>query len=89
MNFFKLSLIAIGMAIGMSNALEVKIVHADEQFIPLLVYRTGAYAPSGIPLANGFNDYYNLINKRDGGINGVKITMEECKTKYNKNNLIN
>ena len=83
MNFFKLSLIAIGMAIGMSNALEVKIVHADEQFIPLLVYRTGAYAPSGIPLANGFNDYYNLINKRDGGINGVKITMEECETKYN------
>jgi branched-chain amino acid transport system substrate-binding protein len=49
----------------------------------MLVYRTGPYAPSGIPIANGFRDYYNLINKRDGGINGVQVTMEECETKYN------
>jgi branched-chain amino acid transport system substrate-binding protein len=48
-------------------------VAAKEQFIPLLVYRTGPYAPNGIPLANGFNDYCKLINARDGGINGVKI----------------
>ncbi len=51
-------------------------------FIPLLVYRTGPYAPNGIPSANGFNDYFNLINERDGGINGVKITWEECETQY-------
>lgn len=51
-------------------------------FIPLLVYRTGPYAPSGIPTANGFNDYFNLINERDGGINGVKIAFEECETAY-------
>ena len=41
---------------------------------PSLVYRTGAYAPNGIPFANGFADYLNLVNERDGGINGVKIT---------------
>jgi branched-chain amino acid transport system substrate-binding protein len=51
-------------------------------FIPLLVYRTGPYAPNGIPSANGFNDYFNLINERDGGINGVKIVWEECETQY-------
>jgi branched-chain amino acid transport system substrate-binding protein len=51
-------------------------------FIPGLVYRTGPYAPGGIPLANGFRDYYNLINKRDGGIDGVKIVYEECETQY-------
>src|SRR5687767_365656 len=51
-------------------------------FIPLLVYRTGPYAPSGIPNANGFNDYFNLLNERDGGINGVKIAFEECETQY-------
>ena len=51
-------------------------------FIPLLVYRTGPYAPSGIPLANGLNDYFNLVNERDGGINGVKIAFEECETQY-------
>ncbi len=51
-------------------------------FIPLLVYRTGAYAPNGIPSANGFNDYFNLLNDRDGGINGVKIAFEECEFQY-------
>jgi branched-chain amino acid transport system substrate-binding protein len=53
-----------------------------EIFIPLLVYRTGPYAPSGIPIANGFVDYFNLLNERDGGINGVKVTWEECETQY-------
>ena len=28
------------------------------------------------------NPPYNLINARDGGINGVKITFEECETGY-------
>jgi branched-chain amino acid transport system substrate-binding protein len=51
-------------------------------FIPLLVYRTGPFAPSGIPTANGFNDYFNLLNERDGGIEGVKIVFEECEMQY-------
>jgi len=51
-------------------------------FVPLLVYRTGPYAPSGIPIANGFVDYFTLINERDGGINGVKLAWEECETQY-------
>jgi len=51
-------------------------------FVPLLVYRTGPYAPSGIPNANGFNDYFALVNERDGGINGVKLAWEECETQY-------
>src|SRR5437899_8326792 len=55
---------------------------AKEVFIPLLVYRTGPYAPSGIPIANGFVDYFTLINERDGGINGVKLAWEECETQY-------
>ena len=54
----------------------------NEQFIPVLVYRTGAYAVSGVPYANGEVDYYRLINERDGGINGVKISFEECETGY-------
>ncbi len=51
-------------------------------FVPLLVYRTGPFAPSGIPIANGFVDYFTLINQRDGGINGVKLVWEECETQY-------
>jgi len=53
-----------------------------EQFFPALPYRTGAYAPNGVPWANGYADYLKLINARDGGIGGVKITYEECETGY-------
>ena len=55
---------------------------AKEQFFPLLVYRTGAYAPNGTPWANGKQDYIKMINARDGGVNGVKLTFEECETGY-------
>src|SRR5450631_216168 len=55
---------------------------AKEQFFPLLVYRTGPYAPNGTPWANGKQDYIKLINARDGGVNGVKLTFEECETGY-------
>lgn len=55
---------------------------AKEQFIPLLVYRTGPYAPNGTPWADGKQDYLKLINARDGGVNGVRLTYEECETEY-------
>jgi branched-chain amino acid transport system substrate-binding protein len=54
----------------------------NEQFIPMLVYRTGPFSPNGVPPANGFADYYQLINERDGGINGVKLLVEECEFGY-------
>lgn len=54
---------------------------AKEQFFPVLVYRTGAYAPNGVPFANGYVDYLKLTNAR-GGINGVKVSWEECETGY-------
>jgi branched-chain amino acid transport system substrate-binding protein len=53
-----------------------------EMFVPMLVYRTGPYAPSGTPFANGFHDYIAMINARDGGVNGVKLVTEECETQY-------
>jgi branched-chain amino acid transport system substrate-binding protein len=52
-----------------------------EQFFPVLTYRTGPYAPNGTPMANGYVDYFKLMNVR-GGINGVKILYEECETSY-------
>ena len=55
---------------------------ANEQFIPLLVYRTGQFAPLGMPWADGKQDYLKLINARDGGVNGVKLAFEECETAY-------
>ncbi|MFN3296118.1 ABC transporter substrate-binding protein [Caldimonas sp.] len=54
---------------------------AKEQFFPVLVYRTGAYAPNGVPFANGYVDYLKLVNAQ-GGLNGVKLSWEECETGY-------
>lgn len=55
---------------------------ADEQFFPLQSYRVGPYAAGGTGFFGGFIDYLNLINTRDGGVNGVKLTWEEGETQY-------
>jgi branched-chain amino acid transport system substrate-binding protein len=68
--------------VGITTIAAPALAQQNEQFIPLLVYRTGAYAVNGVPYANGVVDYYNLVNERDGGINGVKIIYEECETAY-------
>jgi len=54
----------------------------NEQFMPVPSYRVGPYAAPGTSLYGGFIDYLNLVNVRDGGINGVKLTWEECETSY-------
>src|SRR5262245_55174086 len=54
----------------------------DTIYIQLPTYRTGPYAGSGIPIANGMADYLTMLNERDGGVNGVKIVFEECETGY-------
>ncbi|SEQ75840.1 ABC transporter substrate-binding protein [Thalassovita taeanensis] len=55
---------------------------ADLTF-PSLSYRTGPYAANGIPFADGYADYFTLLNERDGGIGGVKTELLECETGYN------
>src|SRR5258707_4747910 len=74
--------IRLGIALAGAVAVAAPALAQNEQFIPNLVYRTGTYAPNGVPFANGIADYYRLINERDGGINGVKIVFEECDTGY-------
>ena len=77
--------LALSAALATSAALLAPAsayAQAKEQFFPLLSYRTGAYAPNGTPWANGKQDYIKMINARDGGINGVKLTFEECETGY-------
>jgi branched-chain amino acid transport system substrate-binding protein len=71
----------IALAALMASVGASALAQAKDQFFPVLSYRTGAYAPNGVPLANGFVDYLKLTNAR-GGINGVKILFEECETAY-------
>jgi branched-chain amino acid transport system substrate-binding protein len=84
--------LAVAVAFGAGTALaqdkkaapakKAAAAGGGEQFFPVLSYRTGPYAPNGVPFANGYIDYLKLVNARDGGINGVKIIYEECETGY-------
>ncbi|MGE5945463.1 MAG: ABC transporter substrate-binding protein, partial [Betaproteobacteria bacterium] len=55
----------------------------NEQFLAMVSYRVGPYAAGGSGIYGGYEDYLQLLNVRDGGINGVKFTWEECETEYN------
>ena len=78
----KLSSLAAVAAASLSMLVAPGAQAQTEQFVPLLVYRTGQFAPLGIPWADGKQDYLKLVNARDGGVNGVKLTFEECETAY-------
>jgi hypothetical protein len=53
-----------------------------EQYFPLQSYRVGPYAAGGSGFFGGFIDYMQLVNIRDGGVNGIKLTWSECETEY-------
>ncbi|MDQ2090659.1 ABC transporter substrate-binding protein [Marimonas arenosa] len=72
----KLATLALGAALAAGPALA-------ELTFTSLSYRTGPYAANGIPFADGYADYFTLLNERDGGIGGEKINLIECETGYN------
>jgi len=74
-----LTALAVGAA-GFSGA---AVAQAKEQFIPANGYWVGPYAPGGSGFFAGMIDYMSVINERDGGVNGVKLTWEKCETEYN------
>jgi branched-chain amino acid transport system substrate-binding protein len=80
MKLSRLALVAGVVALGLTSA-AASYAQAKEQFFPVLVYRTGAYGPNGNPWANGYVDYLKLTNAR-GGINGVRVSFEECEFGY-------
>lgn len=81
MTFNKPAIAAAIAAALLGGLATAPAAQAQEQFVPLLVYRTGQFAPLGIPWADGKQDYLKLVNAK-GGINGVKIAYEECETAY-------
>jgi branched-chain amino acid transport system substrate-binding protein len=83
MKFRTLALAAAIASVGLSSAVfsPAASAQAQEQYFPVLVYRTGAYAANGNPWANGYVDYLKLVNAQ-GGVNGVKLSFEECEFGY-------
>ena len=74
---------ALALAVaGAVGAVPQAVAQSNEIFIPVIVYRTGAYAPNGVPWADGYVDYLKLVNERDGGVNGIRIAYEECEFGY-------
>ncbi len=82
MSLKHLALGALASAVVATPMIAVTPASADV-FIPIASYRTGPYAANGTVIANGFRDWYTLLNVRDGGILGVKIAFEECEFGYN------
>lgn len=81
----KITAVAGCIAVAVTSAMAfTSSASAEDATQPVLVtsYRVGAFAPSGVPLADGYIDYINMLNERDGGINGVKLEMTECETRY-------
>jgi branched-chain amino acid transport system substrate-binding protein len=70
------------LAAATLTSLAVPAMAQDTIYVPLLTYRTGAFAGSGVHIANGMRDYLEMLNQRDGGIGGAKIIIEECETGY-------
>ncbi len=68
--------------LALAGVLATGAAQADLVF-PDLSYRTGAYAAGGIPFSDGYQDYFTLLNERDGGIGGVMTRVIECETAYN------
>src|SRR5688572_26039027 len=54
-----------------------------EQFIPANCYWGGPYGAGGSGIAGGMLDYLEMLNERDGGVNGVRFTWQKCETEYN------
>jgi branched-chain amino acid transport system substrate-binding protein len=71
-----------GMALAAGSACVTPANAEDTLYLPLFTYRTGPFAGSGIPTADGRRDYLEMLNERDGGIGGVRLVIEECETGY-------
>jgi len=75
----------LAMPLALAAVLTVSTTLANakaEEYFPLQSYRVGPYAAGGSGFFGGFIDYMQLINKRDGGVNGVKLVWTECETEY-------
>src|SRR5919202_917671 len=75
----KTAIAALALALAAPAAASAQ----NEQYVPANFYWVGPYAPGGSGFGGGIIDYMQMINERDGGVNGVKLTWEKCETEYN------
>jgi branched-chain amino acid transport system substrate-binding protein len=78
MKLRKIFLFLLTAAVSATAAAQPK-----EQFVPANFYWVGPYAAGGSGISGGLLDYLQMLNERDGGINGVRFTWQKCETEYN------
>ncbi|MFM7506732.1 MAG: ABC transporter substrate-binding protein [Rubrivivax sp.] len=74
--------IAAGLAFAAAAPTAVW-AQAQEQYFGIPSSRVGPYSAMGTGYYGGIIDYLNYVNLKFGGVNGVKLTWEECETEYN------
>ncbi|WP_333700849.1 ABC transporter substrate-binding protein [Rivihabitans pingtungensis] len=80
---FPLHSIALALGLSLASLAHAAPAQPAQQYFPLTSFRVGPYAAGGSGFFGGFIDYMRLINERDGGVNGVKLTWTECETEWN------
>ncbi len=83
MQGWKATTVALLAAAGAVLVPTAALAQEGTQFIGITGYRVGPYGANGAAFFSGFIDYLTLVNERDGGVNGVKLSWEECETEYN------
>jgi len=68
----RITIAAAALGLAFSGAAAAQ----NEQFVPANFYWVGPYAPGGSGFGGGIIDYMQMLNERDGGINGVRLTWE-------------
>lgn len=76
-------LLATACAASLLSAAAPALAQASDQFIAIPSYRVGPYGTNGQSYYGGYVDYLNYVNIKEGGVNGVKLSWEECETEYN------
>ena len=62
----------LGLAIAAMLPAALATAQAEDGlYVPLFTYRTGPFAGSGTPYANGLTDYLNMLNERDVRRRGI------------------
>ncbi|MBS4679846.1 ABC transporter substrate-binding protein, partial [Klebsiella pneumoniae] len=75
--------LATACAASLLSAAAPALAQTNDQFIAIPSYRVGPYGTNGQSYYGGYVDYLNYVNLKEGGVNGVKLSWEECETEYN------
>jgi branched-chain amino acid transport system substrate-binding protein len=74
---------ALAAAFAVGGASSAAMAQEQEQYFGIPSSRVGPYSAMGTGYYGGIIDYLNYVNMKFGGVNGVKLTYDECETEYN------